>query len=153
MYMYTQGHSRLISVGAYIPENKVTSRDLLQAIDTQNRFGLSHDWLERATGIKERRAATENMSPSDMAALAAREALESASLSSSDIDVIIFAGMDRDYLVEPATAHVVQDKIGASNAVAFDVNNACHGFMNGIHLVDALIATGQVRRGFDVPPL
>ncbi len=150
MHMYTQGHSRLISVGAYIPETKVTSRDLLQTVDARSRFGLSYDWLERATGIKERRAAPENTLPSDMATHAAREALESAGLSPSDIDVIIFAGMDRDYLVEPATAHVVQEKISASNAVTFDVSNACHGFMNGIHLVDALIATGQVRRGLIV---
>ena len=150
MYMYTQGHSRLISVGAHIPEDKVTSHDLLQAIDTENRFGLSNNWLERATGIKERRAAPTDMLPSDMATRAAQEALESAGLSPSDIDVVIFAGMDRDYLVEPATAHVVQDKIGARNAITFDVSNACHGFMNGIHLVDALIATGQVRRGLVV---
>lgn len=150
MYMYTQGHSRLISVGAYVPENKITSRELLQRIDAENRFGLSNDWLERATGIKERRAAPAGMLPSDMATRAAQEALESACLSPADIDVIIFAGMDRDYLVEPATAHVVQDKIGARNAVTFDVSNACHGFMNGIHLMDALIATGQARRGLIV---
>src|SRR6266566_6125720 len=90
------------------------------------------------------------MLPSDMAACAAQVAMEVADLDPSDIDVIIFAGMDRDYLVEPATAHVVQDKLRAYNAIAFDVSSACHGFMHGIHLMDALIATGQARRGLIV---
>jgi len=150
MYIYTQGHSRLISTGTYIPHEKLTSRELLQRIDTKNRFGVSYDWLERITGIKERRVAPRDMLPSDIASKAAVEALEIADLGPVDIDVIIYAGMDRDYLVEPATAHVVQDKLGASNAITFDVSNACHGFMNGVHLMDALIATGQARRGLVV---
>lgn len=148
--MYTQGHSRLISTGAYLPEETVTSRELLKQIDTENRFGVPYDWLERATGIRERRSAPEDVLPSDMATWAAQEALELAGLSPSEIDVIIYCGMERDYLIEPATAHVVQDKIGAKKAAVFDVNNACHGFMNGIHLMDALIATGQARRGLVV---
>ena len=150
MYVYTQGHSRLISVGTFIPENRVTSRHLLEEADTENRFGISYDWLERTTGIKERRVTPDDMLPSDMASHAAREALEVAELRAEDIDVLIYAGMDRDYLVEPATAHVVQDKLCAYNAIAFDVSSACHGFMNGIHLLDALIATGQARRGLIV---
>lgn len=67
----------------------------------------------------------------------------------NEIDAIIYTGLTRDYL-EPATAHIVQAKLGANNATVFDVSNACHGFMNGIHLMDALIATGQVRRGLVV---
>ena len=85
-----------------------------------------------------------------MAAMAARQAMELAGMKASDVDAIIYTGVVRDYLLEPATAHVVQDKLGASNAVVFDITNACHGFMNGIHLMDALIATGQVRRGLVV---
>ncbi len=150
MYVYTQGHSRLISTGAYIPDSKISSRDLLQEVDSENRFGISFDWLERATGIKEKRVIPDGLLPSDMAVRSAEEALDVARLSPRDIDVIIYAGMDRDFLVEPATAHVVQAKIGAHNAIAFDVSSACHGFMNGIHLMDALIATGQARRGLIV---
>jgi acyl-CoA:acyl-CoA alkyltransferase len=149
MYMYTVGHSRLISTGAYIPETKVTSRELMQLIDSKNRFGLSPDWLERTTGIRERRVAPDDLLPSDLAVSAAREALERAAMTPNDVDAIIFTGVFRDYL-EPATAHVVMQKLGATNAVAFDVTNACHGFVNGIHLMDALIATGQVRRGLVV---
>lgn len=150
MYMYTQGHSRIVSTGIYLPEERVTSIHLLETIDSKNRFDIPYDWLDRMMGINERRVAAPDMLPSDMAAKAAQEALEIAGVHPRDIDAIIYAGVVRDYLLEPATAHVVQDKIKAYNAVAFDVTNACHGFMNGIHLMDALIATGQARRGLIV---
>ena len=150
MYMYTQGHSRIVSAGIYLPEERISSKHLLEQIDTQNRFDIPHDWLDRVMGIHERRVSPGNMLPSDMAVEAAREAMQTAEIQPTQIDAIIYAGVDRDYLLEPATAHVVQDKIGAYNAVAFDVTNACHGFMNGIHLMDALIATGQARRGLVV---
>lgn len=149
-HMYTAGHSRLISAGIYIPERRVTSREVMEQIDSYNRFGLSHDWLERLTGIKERRAAPDNLLPSDMAAKAAAEALEMGAVNASEIDVVIFAGVIRDHLLEPSTAHIVQAKVGAYNATAFDINNACLGFMSAVHMMDALIATGQVRRGLIV---
>ena len=91
----------------------------------------------------------EGVLPSDMAVTAACEAMERGGIRPEEIDAIIYAGLTRDYL-EPATAHLVQTKLGATNATVFDVTNACHGFMNGIHLMDALIATGQVRRGLVV---
>ena len=145
-YMYTAGHSRLVSAGVYLPEKRVTSREVMEQFDSERRFNVSFDWLERAMGIEERRKTPDGMLPSDMAALAALEALNMADLKPARLDAIIYAGVCRDYLLEPATAHVVQDKIKAYNAVAFDVSNACHGFMSSIHLMDALIATGQVRR-------
>lgn len=148
--MYSQGHSRIVSVGAYLPEKRIASRELLDQIESETRFNVPNDWLDRVMGISERRMAPEDMRPSDMAAIAAQEALVRAGLEAPQIDAVIYAGVDRDYLLEPATAHVVQKKIAATNAVCFDVTNACHGFMNGIHLMDALIATGQVRRGLVV---
>ncbi len=150
MYMYTQGHSRIVSIGVYLPEKRIVSRELLDQIESEKRFNVSNDWLDRVMGISERRVAPDNVRPSDMASEAAREALSLAGLGAGDIDALIYAGVDRDYLLEPATAHVVQKKIGAENAVCFDVTNACHGFMNGIHLMDALIATGQAKRGLVV---
>jgi len=150
MYTYTEGHCRLISIGAYIPEQIITSAELMREIDSENRFGISHEWFERVTGIKERRFADEKLKPSDMATIAATEALEKANLLADDIDVIIYCGLFRDYLIEPATAHVVQTKLGSKHALAFDVTNACHGFMNAIHLMDALIATGQAKFGLIV---
>ena len=149
MYMYTQGHSRLISTGVYLPEERVNMRDIMQQFDSQNRFGIPINWFEKTMGIHERRVAPADVLPSDMAMRAATEALELAGLTATELDAIIYTGLARDHL-EPATAHIVQRKLGAENAVAFDVTNACHGFMNGIHLMDALIATGQVRRGLVV---
>lgn len=149
MYVYTQGHSRLISTGVYLPEQRITTRELMQEIDSENRYGLSYNWLERVTGIREKRVTPPGVLPSDMAVKAAQEALERSEILPNEIDAIIYTGLTRDYL-EPATAHIVQAKLGANNATVFDVSNACHGFMNGIHLMDALIATGQVRRGLVV---
>lgn len=150
MYTYTQGHSRVVSSGTYIPDERVTTHQLMEQIDSVNRFGVAHDWLEKVTGITEKRVTPDSVMPSDMAVCAAKEAIEHAALLPKQIDAIIYCGATRDYSVEPATAHMVQAKLGAMNAVAFDVTNACHGFMNGIHLMDALIATGQVRRGLVV---
>jgi acyl-CoA:acyl-CoA alkyltransferase len=87
--------------------------------------------------------------PSDMAVTAAKEAMERAKITPREIDAIIYTGLTRDYL-EPATAHIVQAKLGATNALVFDISNACHGFMNGIHVMDALIATGQISHGLVV---
>ncbi len=149
MYMYTQGHSRLISTGVYLPEERVKMRDIMQQFDSESRFGIPTNWFEKAMGICERRIAPADVLPSDMATRATKEALELAGLTASELDAIIYTGLARDHL-EPATAHIVQRKLGAENVVAFDVTNACHGFMNGVHLMDALIATGQVRRGLVV---
>jgi len=150
MYTYTEGHCRLISIGTYIPKQIITSAELMREIESEKRFGISVEWLERVTGIKERRFTEESFKPSDMAVIAAKEALQKANLLAKDIDAIIYCGLFRDYLIEPATAHVVQTKLGSKHALAFDVTNACHGFMNAIHLMDALIATGQAKTGLIV---
>lgn len=149
MYVYTEGHSRIAGTGVFLPEERVTTRELMQEFDSKSRFGVSYDWLERVTGIKEKRIARAGLMPSDMAAAAGREAMENARLAPSDIDVLVYTGVTRDFL-EPATAHLVQAKLKTLNAIVFDVTNACHGFMNGVHIVDALIATGQVRNGLVV---
>lgn len=147
--MYTVGHTRIMGIGTFVPDRIVTSRELLEQIDSKNRFGIPLDWLDRTTGIATRHVAPDGMPPSQMATRAAIEALDRANLLAAEIDVIVYAGVNRDY-IEPATAHIVQHNIGARNAIVFDVTNACHGFMNGLHLVDALIATGQARRGLVV---
>lgn len=149
MYLYTPGHTRILGIGVYLPSERVSSRAILEEIDSKNRFGVPYDWLDRAMGIHERRAAPTGTRPSDMAVAAAREALDQTALPASAVDAIIYVGIDNDCF-EPATAHIVQDKLDAGNAIAFDVTNACHGFMNGIHLMDALIATNQVRHGLVV---
>lgn len=149
MYTYGVGHSRIISTGTYLPPDRLSSRDLMAMFGARERFGLPLEWLERTTGIRERRFAPPDVRSSDLAAAAARDAMAFAGITAPEIDAILYCGVLRDH-VEPATAHVVQERIGARNAIAFDVSNACLGFMNGLHLMDALIATGQVRRGLVV---
>lgn len=149
MYTYTKGHSTILGTGVYLPEERVTTRDLMREFDSKGRFGVSEDWLERVTGIKEKRVTPAGVLPSDMAVSAAKEAMERAKVTAREIDAIIYTGVTRDHL-EPATAHIVQAKINALNATVFDISNACHGFMNGLHVMDALIATGQVRSGLIV---
>lgn len=149
MYVYTEGHSRIKSTGIYLPEERVTTQSLMRAIESESRFGVSEDWLQRVTGIKEKRVTPANILPSDMGVIAAKEAMERAKVTAREIDAIIYTGLTRDH-IEPATAHIVQAKLGASRATVFDITNACHGFMNGIHVMDALIGTGQVRNGLVV---
>jgi len=147
--MFSVGHTRMLGTGIYIPDNTVTSAELMDEIQAKAKFGVSSAWLERVTGIRERRMAPTGMMPSEMATRAALQALERSGVRAIDLDAVVYAGMNRDYM-EPATAHIVQDRIGARYAVCFDLTNACHGFMNAIHLLDALIATGQARRGLIV---
>ncbi len=147
--MFSIGHSRILGIGIYLPDNRVTSAELMDEINSTERFGVSRNWLERATGIRERRIAPVGMMPSEMATRAAKDAIERSGISPSQIDAVIYAGMNRDY-VEPATAHLVQDAVGAKRGVCFDITNACHGFMNAIHVMDAFIASGQARYGLIV---
>lgn len=148
--MYAKAHSRIISTGVSIPENRITSEELMNSIDSKNRFGVGADWLRRATGIVERRMADDDVMPSDLAADAAREALDRAGVSAKEVGMLIYAGMIRDHLVEPGTSHVVQHKIGATRSAGVDLNNACLGFMSAVHIMDALIATGQIKYGLVV---
>lgn len=149
MYVYTRGHSRIQGTGIYLPEERVSSRSLLDEIQAEARFGICNDWLQRVTGIREKRITPGGVLPSDMAVTAALEAMDRAEITAREIDAIIYTGLTRDHL-EPATAHAVQAKLRASRATVFDISNACHGFMNGVHVMDALIATGQVRNGLVV---
>ena len=148
--MFTHGHSQVISLASVIPDERITSTELLDEIDSFNRFGIKNNWLERTTGIQERRRSPSHIQPSDLASDAAQIALDKAGLLASNIDIIIFTGVTRDHSIEPSTAHHVQHKIKAVNATAFDVNNACLGFMTGIYIMDALIFSGQVRYGLVV---
>ncbi|TQV81310.1 ketoacyl-ACP synthase III [Exilibacterium tricleocarpae] len=140
--MEFSGSSRIAGVGAYLPNNRVTSRSLMEEVNS-TRFGTPVTYIDRLAGIKERRISDENMLPSDMAIRASENALEDAGVSPGDIDLVVYCGIDRDWQ-EPATAHRVQSIIGAEKATCFDLSNACHGFMNGLSVADAFIAKGGI---------
>src|SRR2546425_445690 len=104
----------ITSVGSYVPEKILTNADLEQTVDT------SDEWITTRTGIKQRRIAASNEYTSDMAAKAALRAMERSGVTAEQIDLIIVATITPD-MVFPATACLVQEKIGAFRAAAFDI--------------------------------
>ena len=140
--MEINGHTKIMGIGGYVPAQRVKSDDLLAELATSQRFGIKETFISDVIGIKERRVADQKDKPSDLAIKAAEVALMDANIAAKEIDLLIFCGIERDWQ-EPATAHRVQIMLGAENAACFDVTNACHGFMNGISIADAMIATGS----------
>ena len=127
--------TRIISTGACVPEQVITNDDLSKIVDT------SDEWITQRTGIKRRHiSAGENTSY--FAINTARQVLERAEVSAEDVDLIIVASVTADYGT-PSLACMVQKEIGAVNAVAFDVNAACSGFMFALSIADKYIKTGM----------
>lgn len=131
--------SRIIATGSYAPAKLLTNRDLERMVDT------SDEWILERTGIRERHIADKNETTSDTAAEAARHALKAAGLKAKDIDLIIVATCSPDMFF-PSTACMVQHKIGAVNAAAFDMNAACSGFLYGLSVADKFIQTSTFKR-------
>lgn len=127
-------NSKIIGVGAYAPDNIISNKDLQKIVDT------SDEWITSRTGIKERRISISDET-SDLAAKAARNALNMANIDPLEIDYIIVATITPDSFT-PSTASIVQHKIGAINAGAIDVNAACTGFMYALEIANCLIKTG-----------
>ena len=117
----------IVAVGAYVPERVLTNADLTKIVDTTD------EWITTRTGIKERRIAAEDEYTSDIAAKAALRAMEKAGITASEIDLIILATITPD-MPFPATACLVQHKIGAFRAAAFDIEAACSGFIYGLEI-------------------
>lgn len=138
--------SRILGIGHHVPERIVTSRDLETELDLVRRIGVPRGFLERTTGVAERRWAPPGTTNSELAANAARVAMDNAGVSAKDIDCIIFAACGQD-ITEPATANIVQDRLGARNAQVFDVKNACNSWVSALDIMDSLIATGKVKCG------
>ncbi len=131
--------SKIISTGSYLPERILTNFDLEKIVDT------SDEWITERTGIKERRIASENQAASDLAYEASRLALERASLKAEDIDLLIAATVTGD-MPFPSTACILQHRLGAKNAAAFDINAACSGFLYGLYVADSFVRSGMHKR-------
>ncbi len=130
--------SRILGTGHYLPPVVRTNADLEKIVDT------SDEWISERTGIRERHIAPEGVVTSDMAAGAARNALDMAGLKASDLDMIIVGTVTPD-MPMPATAAFVQQKLGAPACPAFDLSAACAGFVFGMSIADQFIASGQMR--------
>ena len=123
-----QGRScSIVGVGSYVPSKILTNHDLEKMVET------SDEWITTRTGIKERRIAAENEYTSHMAAEAAKRAMNMAGVKPEEIDLVIIATITPD-MPFPATACLVQEKIGAKNAAAFDLEAACSGFIYGLEV-------------------
>lgn len=127
--------SAITGVGAYLPEEVVTNADLSEVVDT------SDEWIQERTGIKERRRAGPDQPTSDLATEAARKALAAAGRSAADVDLIVVATTTPD-LTFPATASIVQRKLGAGVGIAFDVQAVCSGFVYALSVADGFVARG-----------
>lgn len=125
-------------IGYHVPEKILTNFDLEKMVDT------SDEWIKSRTGIEERRIASKEEACSDLAVKAAEKALKDAKLNPEDIDLIILATISPDYAF-PATAALVQDRIGAVNAAAFDLEAACTGLVYGIVTGANFISTGMYK--------
>ncbi len=128
----------VIGLGKYLPENRLTNADLEKIVDTTD------EWITGRTGIKERRIARDDEATSDMAVRAARKALENAKLEPKDIDLIIVATITPDMFF-PATACIVQNKLGIKNIPAFDISVACSGFIYGFAIANQFIKSGAYK--------
>lgn len=128
--------SSIIGTGSYMPEKILTNDDLSKIVDT------SDEWITSRTGIKERRIAAETEATSDIASEAARRAMQSAGVTAEEIDLIVVATVTPD-MAFPSTACFVQKKIGASNAVCFDISAACSGFLYALQVARHFLNAGS----------
>jgi len=130
--------AQIIGWGSYLPSRIVTNHDLAKLVET------SDDWIRERTGIVERRIAQPRETTAEMAIHAAQAALKSADADPADIDMIIVATTTPDRAF-PSTACIVQDALGARHASAFDLSAACSGFVYGLAMASASIATDTVK--------
>jgi 3-oxoacyl-[acyl-carrier-protein] synthase-3 len=123
--------------GMAAPDRVLTNDDLAKMVDTND------EWILSRTGISERRIAEPGESTATLAVDAALRALESTDINAKDIDLIIVATSTPEYIF-PSTACIVQDKIGASRAGAFDISAACTGFIYAVNMAAQAIRTGSI---------
>ena len=125
-------------LGKYIPEKIYDNAYFESIVDTND------EWITRRTGIKERHIAADNEYTTDLAVNAAKSAIEDAGIAPEDIDLVLLATVSPDYFT-PCCACIVQDKIGAVNAAAFDFNAACSSFITGMVMAEQFIKNGTYK--------
>ena len=135
----TQVRAKISSVGIYVPPRLLTNADLEHMVETNDR------WITERTGIRERHIVDKGVATSDLAAMAARKCLERVGVSATEVDAIIVATVTPD-MIFPATACLVQDKIGATKAWGFDLSAACSGFVYALQIGAKLVESGAHRK-------
>ena len=125
--------------GSYLPARAVRNEEWARSVDT------SDEWIVERTGIRQRHIAAEGEMTSDLACLAANRALEAAGMGAGDIDLIVLATSTPDQTF-PATATVVQARLGMTQGAAFDVQAVCSGFIYALAVADNFLKAGQSKR-------
>jgi 3-oxoacyl-[acyl-carrier-protein] synthase-3 len=135
----SQRRACITAVGTHVPEKVLTNADLEKTVDT------SDEWIRTRTGIERRHVVEPGTPTSEIAAPAAREALRRRGIGPEELDLVLVATVTPD-MVFPATACIVQDKLGATRAWGFDVSAACSGFLYALTMGAQFIQTGAHRR-------
>ncbi|MFQ3226672.1 MAG: 3-oxoacyl-(acyl-carrier-protein) synthase III [Porticoccaceae bacterium] len=137
-------NTKILSVGSYLPEQRLKSDDIMSEIKSDVQYDIPINWMSESMGIIERRISPASSKPSDLAIPAAQKAIEHSNINPDLIDLVIFCGIERDHS-EPATAHIVQASLKLSADHAFDISNACFGFMHAIEIANHFLQSGTVR--------
>jgi 3-oxoacyl-[acyl-carrier-protein] synthase-3 len=135
----TRTRSIFRGVGGYLPQRVMTNDEMATLVDT------SDEWIMQRVGIRQRHLAAEGEFTSDLAVAAARAALADAGLTIADIDLIVLATTTPDFTY-PATAAIVQDKLGMHHGIAFDIQAVCSGFVFAVATADSFLKNGLARR-------
>lgn len=126
------------AIGAYVPPKRVTNEELAKTVDT------SDEWIRSHTGIGARHIAEDSVTTSDLAVGAAKDLLKRHGIQLGEIGAIVVATSTQDYLGFPATACVVQEKLGLETIPAFDISAGCTGFIYALEIARGMVATGTV---------
>jgi 3-oxoacyl-[acyl-carrier-protein] synthase III len=132
--------ANITAVGGYVPEYKLTNRELELLVDTTD------EWIFSRTGIKERRILKgKGLATSDMAVKAIQNLVETHRLDLNEVDLVICATVTPD-MIFPSTANVISDKLGIKNAFSFDINAACSGFLYALETGRRFVESGQYKK-------
>jgi len=139
----SMGAVGIIGTGKYVPDRVLTNKELEQMVETND------EWIVTRTGIRERRIAGSEQATSDLAYHASLRALEAAGIAAEDVELIIVATITPDMFF-PSTACILQDKLGARKAAAFDLSAACSGFIYGLATASSMLSSGLYKNALVV---
>ncbi|HEX7326767.1 MAG TPA: beta-ketoacyl-ACP synthase III [Rhodanobacteraceae bacterium] len=131
-------YARILATGSALPARVVTNADLEKIVDT------SDEWIRTRTGIRERHVAADGETTGDLALRAGQQALADSGVKASDLDMVILGTTTPD-IIFPATACLIQNRLGANGCMALDVNAACSGFMYALGIANSFIRAGQAK--------
>ncbi len=128
--------AKIVGTGSYLPQNVLLNKDLAELVDT------SDDWIFSRTGIRERRTVTDGEALSDLAVNASKNALEMAGISADELDAIIVGTCTPDLPI-PSSGCLIQDKLGAKRAFAFDIAAGCTGFIYSLSVAEGFVKSNN----------